>query len=581
MRLVKYIVILLFVLFGCYSAGWYYISNKILSEINSKYSGQKFNIKALHNEEYFISFDRANSKGFPFQLVVSLEGWKEESKGALISYNSPVNIGYNFVTRSVYISYDGEIDAAYKPVANGFGAKLKIKDYLIKIALPLTKASITNISKMKDPIELVNYIGDINISTKEVQIFDKQEGDLFYHKDSERLRFSFVPAKYYEHFDDLLNNIPKEYKIYYLVKTKPVEFASRRIPVSLFYGFSLLPSNFNATASVSIKTTAKTFKELSSNLDLQSDCTFSTSLIDLTSFKLDFKNSQDPTKGNNVKLVVDSQIRLKTGLFDELFKQYETIKPTILNAPAGHLINQEVSYIIANKNEFRFKDLENSDYILNIDMASSDGKTTTSMKLNNFSIYSGESGIKLTHESIMRLNNQANWNAKGVLLLKNYPAVVDFSSGYIYRFGKFRFLNDQARKLYVEVNKAFLKEISDHPTSTSNDLSFDYDADSNNFPDAKIGSVKIDQIAQLYQLMLYKKLFGAVDPHGDILKQMKKILPDLNENDSMFKKLFPKITGKELNELLPKNAKDTIEKILPTKELKKKVGKDLLKMLGK
>lgn len=581
MRVIKYLVILLIVLFAGYCAGWYYVTSKILTEINSKHAGQKIDVKFLDKEEFFVSFDKATASGFPFEIAVKVHGWKEESRGALISYNSPVKIGYNLITGVAFVGYDGEIDAAYKPVSNGFGAILSVNNYLIKVALPLTSQLFSAIATMDDPVEIVNYIGDINLSTAEVKIVDKQEKELFYHKDYEKIRFSFRPAKYYKTLDDLMNDIPKEYKIHYAVQTKPLKASARKIPVSLFYGFSGLPSGFEASANATIKTTAKTINELSSNLDIQAEGKALAPKIDLSSFKMSFKGGLEGLNGSNTSLLVDSTIRIKEGLFDELFKDYDEIKPRIMAAPGGHMINQEMIYIIANKDAFRFKDLENSDYVLNLDMGSSSNKHIETIKINNFSIYSGDSGFKITNESLVKPQNQSSWQTKGVLLLKNYPAVVDFSSGYIYRFGKFRFLNDDARKLYIKVNKEFLKEISDYPTSTSNDLSFDYDADSTNVPGAKIGSVKVSQLAELYSLMLYKKLFGNIDPHGDILNQMKKILPDLNENDPMFKKLLPQITGKDIKELIPQVTKEKIEKILPLEELKKKAGKDLLKGLLK
>ena len=560
MRIVRYLLILPFILFAGYCSIWYYIANEMTSEINTKYAGQKIFIKALVNsEDYFVTFDKASMSGFPFDIAVGLHGWKEESRGSLISYNSPIKIGYSFRSQAAYVSYDGDIDSAYKPVEGGFGAILKIRDYLIKIDIPLTKALITSVGQMKDSVELVNYIKDINISTKEVQIIDKQEKELFSDKEYERLSFSFVPAKYYQHLQDLLSDIPKEYKINYSVRTKPVQFLPRPIPISLFYGFLDLPSNFSASGNMAIKTKAKTAEELFSNLEAQLELVFSAPTIDLTSLKLEFKIDPDPIKGRNIALLVDSKITLKDGLFEELFKKYESIRPRLLAVPGGQLINQEVVYIINNKDVFGFKDLENSDYLLNVDITSLDNKNTSLIKLNNFSIYSGESGFKLTHESTIKLINKNNWNQKGVWLIKNYPAVVDFSSAYIYRFGKFRFLNDQARVLYADVNKAFLKQISDYPASTSNDLSFDYDINLQDWSEAKIGSTKIAQIPDLYQLMLYRKLFDVIDLHGDTLVQIKKLLPDLDENEPIFKKLLSQIMGKDIKKLLP----DTMKKVLP------------------
>jgi len=577
MRIAKYILIFLVVLLACYCSCWYYIISNIRNDINARYATQKIYVKALVNtEEYFITFDKASITGFPFDMALNLHGWKEESKGAIISYHSPIKIGYSFTNQHAYIAYDGEIDAAYKPLASSFGAILKIKNYLIKLDIPLTRKLLSAISKMTDSGELVNYIKGIEVATGGVQITDKQENELFSDKEYEKLNFTFVPAKYYLTLEDLLNEIPSEYTVNYSVKTKPVKFSFRPIPVSLLYGFFNLPSDFSASGKVKIKTEAKKAEELFSNFNAEVEVAFSAPKIDLNSFKLLFKTGLSPEKRKGTALSIDSKIRLKDSFFEELFKKYEAIKPRVISTHAGRLVDQEVSYIISNKDIFRFKGLENSDYFLNLDLETTNNSKGPLVKLNDFSIYSGESGFKLTYRSQFNYMNGTNWKADGVLLIKNYPVVVDFNSNYILRFGDFRFLSDPARNLYIDVNKAFLKQISDYPTSTSNDLSFDYSISTDNWSEGKIGSSKIVQLPELYKILLYKKLFNVIDLHGDILIQIKKLLPNLDENEPVFKKILAQITEKDIKRILPQQGEKNInEGVLQKND--KKATKNLAK----
>lgn len=577
MRIAKYILIFLVVLLVFYCSCWYYIISNIKNDINARYATQKIYVKALVNtEEYFITFDKASITGFPFDMALNLHGWKEESKGAIISYHSPIKIGYSFTNQHAYIAYDGEIDAAYKPLASSFGAILKIKNYLIKLDIPLTRKLLSAISKMTDSGELVNYIKDIEVATGEVQIIDKQENELFSDKEYEKLNFTFVPAKYYLTLQDLLNEIPSEYTVNYSVKTKPVKFSFRPIPVSLLYGFFNLPSDFSASGKVKIKTEAKKAEELFSNFNAEVEVAFSAPKIDLNSFKLLFKTGLSPEKRKGSALSIDSKIRLKDSFFEELFKKYEAIKPRVISTHAGRLVDQEVSYIISNKDIFRFKGLENSDYFLNLDLETTNNSKGPLVKLNDFSIYSGESGFKLTYRSQFNYMNGTNWKADGVLLIKNYPVVVDFNSNYILRFGDFRFLSDPARNLYIDVNKAFLKQISDYPTSTSNDLSFDYSISTDNWSEGKIGNSKIVQLPELYKILLYKKLFNVIDLHGDILIQIKKLLPNLDENEPVFKKILAQITEKDIKRILPQQGEKNInEGVLQKND--KKATKNLAK----
>lgn len=589
MRLVRYIFGLLLILLIVYSTGWYYIAGKIASEVNSKYAGQKIAVGPLVNDEsYVVSFKTATSSGFPFGIAISLHGVQEETKEAVMSYENPINIGYSLLVQDAYVSYSGKIDAAFKPVQSNFGTELDINGYSIKASIPLSLSLITNLSNFSDPVEIINYIKGISIASKEVRIFDKQEGQLFYNKEYERLDISFIPAKHYHQMEELLGDIPKEYRVVYNVKSNAVKFASRRIPISLFYGFALLPANFNASAKAVIKTGAKTFKEFASDIDIKGEMAFTMPYLELNSLALDFKGNTEILKGQSSKLIVDGKIRIKEGFFQELFKQYNQVRPMVLTSPGGKAVDQEILYIIANKDAFRFKDLENSDYLMNIDMASSSNRSSSELKLNNFSIYSGDSGFKLTNESTMRhsITNRESWTTKGVLLLKNYLTIVDFTSAYVNRFGKFRFLNDDSRALYVDVNRTFLKTISDHPESGSNDLSIDYDINSDSLMSGKVGSTQIVRIPEIYGTILYQKLLGSVDPNGDVLKQIKRILPNVDENNPILQKLLPAFTGKGVKEVLPseaqkivpEKAKEVLKKVLPGKA--NKVGKDLLKKLG-
>ncbi|WPX99334.1 hypothetical protein Megpolyxen_01215 [Candidatus Megaera polyxenophila] len=582
MRIAKYILIFLVVLITGYCSCWYYIISNIKNDINTRYANRKLHVKALVNtEEFFITFDKASITGFPFELALNLHGWKEESKGSLISYSSPIKIGYSFANQHAYILYEGEIDAAYKPLTSGFGGILKIKNYLIKLNMPISRELLSSISKMTDSVELVNYIKDIEITTGEVQIIDKQENELFSDKEYEKLSFTFVPAKYYFTLQDLLNEIPKEYTVNYSVKTKPVKFSFRPIPVSLLYGFFNLPSDFSASGNLTIKTEAKKADELFSHFNAEAQFTFSAPKVDMYSFKLLMKTGLSSEKPKSTTVSVESKIKLKDSFFEELFKKYEAIKPRVISTPAGRLVDHEVSYIISNKDIFRFKDLENSDYFLNLDLENINNIKGSLVKLKDFSIYSGESGFKLTYQSQFNYMPIKNWKADGVLLIKNYPAVVDFNSNYILRFGEFRFLSDQARNLYTDVNKAFLKQISDYPTSTSNDLSFDYSINTDSWLEGKIGSAKIIQLPELYKIMLYKKLFSVIDLHGDILIQIKKLLPNLNENEPVFKKILSQVTEKNIKPTLPQQSEKNVkESNLQKKESNKRNDKQDAKNLG-
>jgi hypothetical protein len=576
MRVIKIIIALMLIIIIGYSFAWYYIANKITSEINNNYANKPIVVHGIDKAEYHISFKKAHASGFPFKMLMSISGWTEESRGAIINYMSPIHMGYSFGTQKIYVSYNGDIEALYKPINTKFGAKPKVKDYLITIDMPLNRKLIDTISNMKDSFEVVNHLGELNISTKKVEIFDLNSDEKFFDKEYELFKFSYKPTKYYVNLDDLLNNIPQFYKVEYVVKTNEVNDKSRRLPVSLFYGFSVLPSGFDIKGSATIKTGAKTAKDLAKEIDLDANLECTSPLFDVGPVKINYKGGIGE-KSRGAQIFVDSKVQLKKGFFEDVFKKYMSVSPRVVAMPGGQIINREILYIIANKDAFRFNDLENSRYEVNVDLNSYRSKDKIKLKVNNLSIFSQDSGIRFVHDSEASTTREKNWHANGILYIKNYPAVIDFTSGYIYRFGKFKILSNEARELYVDVNKTFLKQISDYPTSTSNDLSFEYIVNSQKLNKTKVGTVQFDQLAKLYQLILYDKLLAKVGPGGDVLAKMKNIVPYLDENEPSLKKLLPKIKNIEsIEKIIPKDAQKTLEKIIPVEDLKKKLGKDLL-----
>ena len=283
-------------------------------------------------------------------------------------------------------------------------------------------------------------------------------------------------------------------------------------------------------------------------------------------------------------LDTSSKVKIKSGMFDHIFEEYGLYAPLLIKSPLGGVVDQEILYIIQNKEVFNFKDLENSSYEFGLKMNSSNTKNKKYLKIEDFSILSDKSGVRLKHEMQVGISPRLDWFAKGVLYLTNYPAVIEFSSGYIYRFGKFKMLNDEARHLYVDVNKAFLKDISDHPQSTSSDLSFEYKINSNRLDQSIIGSIKFDQIITLYTLMLYQKLFDKVGHGGDVLSRMREILPQRDGNEPLLQKILPRISGgsivkesvgKKTDKATPAKEKDIIRKIGPKD--KSGLHKNLLK----
>jgi hypothetical protein len=584
MKLLKFIAIIIVVCFLGVAGGWYYITNKVALELNTKYAGQTFSLKGIDKQDYFVTFEKIVPAGFPYKIAWSINGWKEESRSAEIDYKSPIKFGYDLLRQKVFVSFEGEILALYKPAKRGFGSLLKIKNYELATDLPLSRGLFQTLKTISDPLQLINHIGDVNISTGKVEIFDLANDEKFYDKQHEHFNLNFVPGKKYTDLEDFLSNIPKRYTINYDIKSNIVNARMRKIPTSLFYGFSSLPVGFNITAKAEINTEGNTIKDFMKGLEIKSNITYNSTYLDFPDFNIYYKSGQY-ADGRNYQINTDTKMKIKDGFFDQIFDSYITYSAGHVHSPLNKIMDNEIRYIIRQKEDFKFKELENNTYNFTFNVNSQNKNRKKYLKVENFSILSEQSGIKLKHEMESKTGGK-DWIAKGILYVNNHPAVIDFTSAYIYRFGKFRILNNEARKLYVDVNKKFFKDISDYPKSESNDLSFVYSINSQNFAKSEFGSIKFEQIAELYSLLFYQILLDKVGYGGDVLGRIRQILPGIDGTEPLLRNILPRVSGnkkidkvieKEVNKVIPKETQDIIEKLIPKDKLNKISLKNLIK----
>ena len=254
MRLIKYLLLIPIIFILLIIGGWYYITYSISSDLNARYAEKKFSVQSLDKSDYFIIFHNITPAGFPYKISWDINGWQEESRTSQITYISPINFGYDLLKQKLYISYDGDIIASYKPTSRGFGSRLKINNYQINVDIPLSKKLLEEIKTISNPVQILNYFKEVSVSTDNVEIFDLSNNEKFYDKEFERIKISFTPNKTYENLNDFLNNMPEQYFIDYSVKTLPNDAKTRLLPVSLFYGFLAIPSDCDVKVKAEVTT---------------------------------------------------------------------------------------------------------------------------------------------------------------------------------------------------------------------------------------------------------------------------------------------------------------------------------------
>ncbi len=548
MKFAKYFTILIIILISTYTGFWYYAILQITEELNTKYASEKLLATGTDRNNYHLSFIKAVSYGFPFEFGVKIFGWKEETIGAEINYKEPIIVRYDLREQKLIASYSGDIISSYRPVRHNFGARLDVKDYFISVEMPLTKALFETLRNLQDPFELVNHFGKIKMGTDKVEIFDLNDKEKFYEKSHEQINISFQNRKYYTSLEDFKDNMPTKIDLDYVVKTEENNAPRRNIPTSLFYGFYMFPSDFRAIGKLSLNIREGEVEDLFDNADIKLNFRISSKFFDVESYNLDYKSSS--VQEDNFRFVLNNKAHFKSkkGAFDELFRQYGEFRPLLSNTLFGTILINEIEYIIGNRKLFNFDNLEDADYDLTIDLAGVNTPRTIDINLENFSLISEPSGLRLTsHLNIQKPSvdiknyRDPKWLSEGVVYLQNYSAVIDFFSGYIYRFGKYRFITDEARKIYSDINKNFFKRISDHPNSKSKDLTFKYEISSSDMDNTKFGNIRVDQIKDMYQTELISRVIEDVKLDDDMLTNMKKLIPDLDENSEIIKKIIPKL----------------------------------------
>lgn len=589
MKFLKYcaiaLIMLMLLLFSGYTVIWYYVVNKITTDINTKYANQKHHIYGGQGGKYYIKFHKASASGYPFAVSLKIEGIEEEGVDRQILYYAPLMIGYNFLTGNFGVNYDGDAKALFKPASLGFGSKYKINNYSFTAKIPISFKLLSSIKNMKDNFELINYVNNFTLGTGRVMIYDLVDDSKLYDKEYERINFSFKPRKYYKSQKDFLSNIPREYNFAYQVKTSDNnnhEF--RKIPQSLLYIFIPLPSSFIAQGNGQITTKASTIKEFRKDVNVNANFETISPSWELQSLKFRYQGNANQNVPNFVSQI-DTVLFVKQGFFDKLFDYYDKFKYLLEKNDSGKILAAEVEYIRNNRQLFKLHELENVKYNFNTDLLLKHVGNNTTLKFNNLSLLTEDAGFKVTSDyEIKKRKQDSIWHLKGNLYLKNYAEMIEFTSPYVYRFGKFRDISDIARDLYIDLNKQFLSRISDYPNSKSKDLSFTYDIHSQYLDKAKIGKMNIKSIKELYLTMLYQKVLGVVGIKGNVLDKMKDFVPDIDKDQVFIKNILPQLDrmkeksetkldqGKIIQKIVPKKHKQKLEK-----DLKKHILKNLVK----
>lgn len=549
LKWIKRLVITSVIICLGYSIAWFAVLNLISIELNKQYAGKEINNADTDSKEkYSLKFSRIEPTGFPFKISFKILNWTEDNRISQISFNTPVYFGYDLLKQRIFATFSGDIIAKYKPLESGFGVKFQVANQEFLIKCPITIPLVNVLFSKANLFEIVNFVTLLESNSGNIKIFDLINDEKYYEEDYALLKILINKNRYYTDLVDLLDNLPQKFDITYSTEVITSMPLNRVVPQILLLPKIIWNFVFKADTDFYVKSNNKTLSDFSKDLEIGVDTLKSSSNIHTSSNNLlytqkisdysesifvklgsniELRNDIYPTISNILKYLISGEARFALGV----------------NYRLSEDINKELRYIIDNPEKFTFKEFKNRKYSCNLELSTLKRRDIINTKVHNFSLFSGNTGINLKNE--IDFIGIINLNINGLLLLNNYPALIDLASNYLYKMGKYKNFSDESREVYKETLKAFLYSISDHPESTSNDLSMEYAIDFSNIHGSKVGVAKMHTLKSLYHIALYKKALEKIkikDASDDTANLILQLAPTITDNPELLKQLITKPT---------------------------------------
>ncbi|MFU7502999.1 MAG: hypothetical protein ACE1S7_06345 [Candidatus Tisiphia sp.] len=521
-----YISVIIAIILLIYTISWLVIVTSVASKINGQYSNRYIAANSIDSEQkYFIKFNKVVSYGFPFKIALQVIGWHEEGENSIIEFNSPIYIGYDLLKQVCFVSYFGNATGRYKPIDLGFGTRFESGNYSFIAKIPLSFKLLKVFIQKKDPFEIINFIKELELTSDKTKIFDLVDGQKLYDEDHTIISFSLEKNKYYTDIEDFKNNVPQKLNIAYSTKILESNIINRRIPAGLLLYRFAWPMPFSFEGKFYINTNKSLYSEFAKDLEIKMiSSKFSSSIQEsLTTLLYQSKVEEG---SNDSHLKVESKIDLKPGFSDNILNSIQYLLSYILLLPNSSSLIEKLQYINSNKDKFNLTELENHQYIFDLDINFlARKKGIMRVQINNLSLFSNNTGFRLSSEC--RLDAFRKFDIKGLIVFNNYLKATDIITNYFFNLGRFKTFSEDSRIVYKEGTKYFLRTISDYPDSNSGDISFECNLDSSNIEKGKIGSVDFNKFLPLHYLALYKKASEKIWVGDNITTRIQELIPDL------------------------------------------------------
>lgn len=517
-----------------YTLCWLWLLFSASHQLNNQLANKNINFSST-NQAHYVKFQKIIPSGFPFKIAFKVIGWTEENNIGKLICVDPIYVGYDILKQELYGRYDGEITALYKPLELKFGSRIITKDYIFSLKLPLKKRLFELLANSDlDKFAVFNYAQDLQLTIGKTKIYDLINDEKFYDQDFRAFKISFIKRKNYTSLEDFVSNIPNEVNIIIDNKIQQSTFEKKLIPSNFLFAFNI-PFILNGRTDIKVKFNQPLLANIPKDLEFNMIYSgiYAPTLEQQNRTTIFYKGQiLDKEKKSDVRLLVNSTFTLEKGVFDKIFKSLKYLTTIRKNETFMEILRENKSmqmiiggYIDRLDNPHS-RQLEGRKYRFDLDLKLSSDPKATTLAVNDLGLFSNNTGLRVQGKNTLDMN--AIWNIKGLSTINNYSLLIDLIVKKD-MLGIMRNFSADACNIYAAATTNFLKSVSDYPNSDSQDLSFEYNASSQDFNNAKIGSTEFKNLGALYNFALYKKVIETIKPGEDVAQRIKELLPSLDQ----------------------------------------------------
>lgn len=527
-KILKWLLVFLTSFFVFYTVFWALVTFTAAHNLEKTYAGKQIPI----SKDYTIYFSKVSAKGFPFKFMLEFSDFEEENADAVITHQEPLRVGYDILAQKAFSEYSGESYAKYKPLSAGFGARIE-GSYFFHAKIPLNKTLLEVITRQAPSIELLNFINDFHLSSRDVHIYDLTDDSMIIADADLDAKLTIDHHEYYDTVEEFLSDIPNDYHFTLSATTKDAAPGRRAVPFSLIY-LTYLPTDFEYDIDIDFHTDAKKFskEEIMGNFSLKTNKMRFYSNKESTDSNLTISKKNDSKKGEIIHFKYDTKLKLGAEFNEYVSTLIETVTKAIpQNSPL--LIIKHYLTKVNTKNI----DLSTGDDVIDVALEFKTLKNNdkVTIMVPRLSAFVKDKGIEFAGN--FNNNFGAEW-FNGTIQISHLEEVMDYLITSYYKIINSHsnpvLMNDVFwTNLYLDYLKSIANNYNEENGNAAFDLIMNKDVEK-----TKWGRYTAPESNLLY----YRKLYQHLKPHTsskeERLEMFRKMVPGNIDNPEILEKVI-------------------------------------------